>query len=106
MALVKATGKAAGEQVAEPQSDTPMTTEAIPAPPPRPAGVLHAVPVGFLRLIAPPGAEGALVGYGQHGYECFRERSGDRSSRWLVDVPAEAARSLCWNGGFRLYEAP
>jgi hypothetical protein len=108
MALMatKATGKPASAQPAEAQSDTSVTTAADPAPPPGPAGTLHAVPVGFLRLVAPPGAEGALVGYGQHGFECFRERSGDRSSRWLVDVPAEAARSLCWNAGFKLYEAP
>jgi hypothetical protein len=66
--------------------------------------VLHPVPPGFLRLVCPPGAEQAPISYGEFGYEAFRERSGDRGSKWLCDVPAEAARHLCWNGGFRLYD--
>jgi hypothetical protein len=98
----KATAAPAGAQVAEPPASASVTVAAAPAPPPAPAGTLHPVPPGFLRLVAPPGAEGALVSHGQHGYECFRERSGDRSSKWLVDLPLEAAYHQL-RAGFRLY---
>jgi hypothetical protein len=61
----------------------------------------------FMRLVCPPGAEGGPISHGQFGYEAFREHGPGRG-KWVVDVPTEAARYLCWNGGFKIYdpEAP
>jgi hypothetical protein len=105
----KATAAPAGARNAEPPASTSVTAAPIPTPPPSPAGFAanHPLPAGFLRLVCPPGAENGLVSHGQHGYECFREHGPGRG-RWLCDVPAEAARHLCWNGGFKIYdpEAP
>jgi hypothetical protein len=54
-------------------------------------------------MVCFPGAENAPISHGEFGYEAFRERSGDRSSRWLVDVPIEAVPQMI-RGGFKLYE--
>jgi hypothetical protein len=65
--------------------------------------VLHSVPPGFLRLVCPSGAEGALVSHDVHGYEPFRELGPGRG-RWLVDTPREAAHYLTRYGGFHLLD--
>jgi hypothetical protein len=62
------------------------------------------VPDGFVRLTCPPGSETAPISHDIFGYEAFRERSGDRTSGWLVDVPAEAAVYFCGIGGFKLHD--
>jgi hypothetical protein len=66
--------------------------------------MLHPVPLGFMRLVCPAGAEGAPVSHGEAGYEAFRERGGDRSSKWLVDVPAEAALYFIRGAGFHVFD--
>ena len=87
-----------------PPPPPPVVHHPVVHPAPPSAGALHSVPPGFIRLVCPVGAEQGLVGWGGTGHEPFRERGGDRRSRWLVDIPAEGARHLLHNGGFALYD--
>ena len=48
-------------------------------------------------LVCPQGAEQALISDGTVGYEAFRSH---KAGKWLVVVPEEVARRLCWNTGF------
>jgi len=103
----RATGKAAGEQVAGPPAAATTTSVAIaaaPAPPPGPAGFAanHPLPAGFTRLVCVPGSETAPVGFGDRGFEAYREHGPGRA-KWLIDVPREAAFHLI-RAGFRLYD--
>jgi hypothetical protein len=43
-----------------------------PSAPPAGFAAHYPVPAGFVRLIAPPGSEQALVSHGDQGFECFR----------------------------------
>jgi len=56
----------------------------------------------FVTLACPPGAENALVSFGDKGWEPYRERAGDRRSRWLVDVSRAVAHHFIGVGGFAL----
>jgi hypothetical protein len=49
-----------------------------------------------------PGSETAPVGFGDRGFEAYREHGPGRA-KWLIDVPREAAFHLI-RAGFRLYD--
>jgi hypothetical protein len=55
-------------------------------------------------LVCPPGAQDGAISEGTTQYFPYREDHTDPHSRWLVDVPREAARHFCWNAGFRVLE--
>jgi hypothetical protein len=54
-------------------------------------------------LVCPPGAADAAISEGDTAYWAYRENTHDPHARWLVEVPREVARRLCWNAGFYRY---
>ncbi len=58
----------------------------------------------WVTLILPSGAQDGKISHGDKEFVPYREDHRDPSSKWLVDVPSEVARHLCWNAGFRRLE--
>jgi hypothetical protein len=59
---------------------------------------------GFATLICPPGAEQAMVSFGECGYRPYMNDPADSETMWLVDVPMQHADAFCRTGGFKLLE--
>jgi hypothetical protein len=54
----------------------------------------------WVVLVCPPGAADAPISEGDKAYWAYREDHLNEHSRWLVRVPRNVARHLCWNAGF------
>jgi hypothetical protein len=55
---------------------------------------------GLMTLVCPPGAADGLISHGTQHFAPYRENHRNPDSRWLVDVPSEAAQHLLYKGGF------
>lgn len=60
----------------------------------------------MVTLIVPPGAEAFPISHGDRNFAPYRADHTDPASRWLVDVPAEAAGHFLHNGGFSVMPDP
>jgi hypothetical protein len=55
-----------------------------------------------VTLLCPEGAETAPISHGPIAFEPYRQNW--RSGPFLVDVPPEVARHLCYRGGFSRFK--
>jgi hypothetical protein len=57
-----------------------------------------------ITLVCPPGAQDGKISHGDKEFPPYRKDHRDPNSPWLVDVPLEVGRYLCWNAGFRQFD--